>query len=688
LDKKTAIIMDTLFQENKDKDLIPIGKGFAIKKAVNQKIEFYYLDKLLKVVACEPKIELKLFIIDLVNRYALKKKGISTATGVSRQSIDDWLELYHLHGVAGLENNPRGLSGNKSRELEKQRKESRQEGTGKQFQFNFSYIEEGDGQEVEKEESPYHGEHTWKKTRYAGIFIYLIGLISQWQWFGFTIGYFGGKYKLFQAFLLMVARNIGSIEQTKHVREDEAGIILGIKRFPSKDKIWEMFYQVIHEGLSSRLLKDFFRFQITRGLVGLFYWFIDGHKLGYTGKNKVRQTYNTQRQMPEPGQTNMVVCDLEGNIVDFEIQEGKGDLKRFVQCLDARWEKDMSERPIKVFDREGDGKGFFSGMVRSGSSFVTWEKNADAQKLAQIPDEKYSIKMEVNGKEYGIFEGTKEYTYEYVDNEDFDKKETHKFKLRRVHLWNKSSNKRTCGLAYDHENKLSTQDCAFAILNRWGASENTFKHVQARHPYNYQPGFRMHDSENQSIANPAIKESQTLAKKLKTEINKLYKKLATSKDGLKKDGTPRQNSNKETIKTKIQELEMQSEKVKEGSKNLPKKIDVSSIQGKQAFKTIDNEGKNLFDFVTSAVWNTRNHLVGMLKPYYTNKNEIVDLFYAITHCHGWIKVTATMVTVRIEPLQQASRRAAQEQLCKKLTALGIQTPNGKYMEIEVGSQPI
>ncbi|MDF1547314.1 MAG: hypothetical protein P1P88_05800, partial [Bacteroidales bacterium] len=90
----------------------------------------------------------------------------------------------------------------------------------------------------------------------------------------------------------------------------------------------------------------------------------------------------------------------------------------------------------------------------------------------------------------------------------------------------------------------------------------------------------------------------------------------------------------------------------------------------------------------SAVWNVRNYLVETLKPYYTNKNEIVDLFYAISQCHGWIRTTKTRVTVRIEPLQQASRRAAQEQLCKKLTAMCIQTPTGKFMEMEVGYAPI
>jgi hypothetical protein len=122
-------------------------------------------------------------------------------------------------------------------------------------------------------------------------------------------------------------------------------------------------------------------------------------------------------------------------------------------------------------------------------------------------------------------------------------------------------------------------------------------------------------------------------------------------------------------------------------KNLPERIELSSLDGNKSFRAIDNEGKNLFDFVTSAAWNTRKQVIEWLQAFYPNKNEVVDLFYAITQCQGWIKTTRTSVTVRIEPLQQASRRAAQDQLCRKLTSLGAQTPTVKIMIIEVGDSP-
>jgi len=669
--------------------LIPIEKGYSIKKVSNEKIDFYFFDKLLKVVPLKPQIEFRLFVIDLARFHALKKKKIAEALGISRQSIDNWLDIYHQYGVSGLENSPRIPAGNKARVLEFQRKEEREKQERQEFQFNFSFESEGNGKQVEKEDAPFEREHTWQKTRYAGTFVYQITLVSTWKWFRFIIGYFGDKYKLFQVFLLMVCRNIDSIEQTKHIRQDEARVILGLPQFPGKYKLREWFYQVIQDCLSPRLLKDFFRFQILQGIVNLCFWFIDGHRLGYTGKNKVHHTYNTQRQMPEPGRTNMVVCDLQGNVVDFEIQEGKGDLKSFVVNLDERWENDMAEKPIKVFDREGDGAGFFSDMVSKGNPFVTWEKHSDSKKLDAISPESFSVSFKVNEKEYGVFEDVKNYTYQYGIREETGEKKVHKFSLRRIYLWNKSSNKRVSGLAYAPQDRLlSTQECAVAILNRWGASENTFKHIQTRHPYNYQPGYLFHESDNQSIANPLLKDKHKLIKQLKTETTKLYKKMGTCKESLTKDGTPRQNSIKERLKTQIRENESLIEKLQQEVKGLPERIELSSLDGNKSFKVIDNEGKNLFDFVTSAVWNTRNQVIEWLRPYYTNKNEIVDLFYAITQCQGWIKTTRTSVTVRIEPLQQSSRRAAQEQLCKKLTSLGAQTPNGKFMIIEVGNSPI
>ena len=138
----------------------------------------------------------------------------------------------------------------------------------------------------------------------------------------------------------------------------------------------------------------------------------------------------------------------------------------------------------------------------------------------------------------------------------------------------------------------------------------------------------------------------------------------------------------------IAEQEQQRKELQEEKNRLPEKVDISTLEDYRSFKRVDNEGKYLFDFVTAGVWNARKQMVDWLQAYYDRENDVVDLFYAITHCHGWVRNTAEAVTVRLEPLQQPKRRAAQEQLCRKLTALGAQLPLGKRLVIEVGESPL
>jgi hypothetical protein len=95
-------------------------------------------------------------------------------------------------------------------------------------------------EELAIEDQPFSENHAWEKTRYAGVFTYLITLIHLNDWFNLTTAILGNKYKILLTFLLMFANNIRSIEQIKNLHRREAGIILGIGRLPGKimARIW------------------------------------------------------------------------------------------------------------------------------------------------------------------------------------------------------------------------------------------------------------------------------------------------------------------------------------------------------------------------------------------------------------------------------------------------------------------
>lgn len=689
--KRNAIRKNKIIETEKK---INLGAGFfVIFQPTSESIIVHLFRSgiLIKNIKLEDKFAKKCFLVEAVE-IGCQKKAVAEAFGMSRQTIDTYIRIKNKYGYAGLlhsrsklsktiqQESGKDIPNNKRKVLATERKAKREAAERIQKGLNFSFDGKEKPEEIDSEDQMFSENHEWEPTRYAGVFVYLIALTSFWKWGKLIIGYFGNAYKIFMVFVLMAARDIRSIEQLKNVRQREAGIILGISKLPSIPYIWKWFYNAVRKNSSILLLRDFFLYQIRAGLVSVWSLFIDGHLLPYTGKEKVHRAYYTQRRMPYPGQTNMVSADGSGRIVFFDIQEGLGDIRGHIIDMSKKVRLETKESPIIIFDREGYGAKFFYNLIEAQSYFVCWEKNVDTEKLAMIKDEKYGKEFKLNGKDYSVFEDVKEFSFE---NEE---KETEHFSLRLLHIWNVTSGHRTCGLAWTGDQEVSTVDCANLILNRWGASENTFKHLKERHPLHYNPGFGLVESQKQEIKNPDFKKINYAIRDAKKQLSKLYKKLSNSEPQLNKDGTPRLNSLYKKTNLEIEKREQKLSEYKKKKTVIPETINLDSLENYESYKKIDNEGKNLFDFVTCSIWNARKMMVEWLSPYFRD-NEIVDLFYAITNCQGWIKSTEKSVVVRLEPLQQSKRLYAQKQLCKKLTNLCSQSQTGKYLSIEVGSKP-
>jgi len=644
----------------------------------------------------------RIFIVRLVERKVNQTK-LAKKFNISRQTIHNYVERKEYFGLEGLinsyyvspdtnlqeqrkENLVKCPRGNLSRKLEdirrKERIEARKVQESKPTQRSLPFTIEGrdEAKSISSEEQPFIEQHDWLESRYAGVFVYIVHLFSKSKLLPLLSGYFGNGYKIFMVFILMAAKNIRSLEQLKNIRLREAGIILGLGRIPSKPVVWDWFYRAAHLNVAQKILNDFFRYQIRGGFVGCFFLFTDGHLLPYTGKEQVHCGYSTQRSIPLPGQTNMVTCDATGRIIDFDIQEGTGNLRDHISVFSDKWKDDIAKSAVHVFDREGYGSDFFFGLKSKGICFVTWDKHVNHTLLAEIEDKQFTKELEFNGKQYRYFEQSKEFT---VSTEAG--KET--FSLRHFILWNIGAKRRTAGLAYTGNHDITGADCIVGILNRWGASENTFKHIKERHPYHYHPGFKLVTSGKQDIANPILKGLKKLIKTTRNDLVKLKSKLADAKPALNKDGSTRKNSIRSTLKKKTSETERLLEDMREKARKEPDRVNTSDIEDYREYKQVDNEGKRLFDFITSCVWNSRKDMVDLLRPDWNQENEIVDLFYAITECQGWIRSNKEEVLVRLEPLEQPRRRFAQEQLCRKLTYLATRLPMGKLLVMEVGEDP-
>jgi transposase len=691
------IAMNDLFPQLSKIDGVSVDNGLVVDYNPNKKIAQLYLrGRLIKRADFNDKVEKKLFIIDAV-KHGCNQSKLAKALDISRQTINNYINTKEEFGLEGLVHgyNPaqtkdkrkqrqlhrdKRNTGNTARKLEEIRKQRKHE--AQQNQLNVFDIPEDEIKKVDSKDQPYIENHDWQFSRYAGVFCYIITLISNWKWLDLIQGYFGIDYKIFLVFVFMSAKNILSIEQLKNIRKREAGLILGLIRIPGRSKLWEDFYKVARQKLSLRLLTSYFLYQLRTGFVSLWCWFTDGHLLPYEGKEKVHHAFKTQSQRPHPGQTNNVTCDSDGRIVDFGIEEGKGNLFERIKFVCKKWKSVIPFIPVQVFDREIYGAQRFKEFIDEKIPFVCWDKNVDTTALKKLSDNLFVESLTFNDVEYKYFESEK--TLSYAPDQA-QPKEKIAVPLRHFTIWNMKSKRRTGGLASPKSLRdIPQPDCVKGILMRWGASENTFKHIKTRHPFHYHPGFKMVDSDNQQIVNPELKELDKQIKNESKKLNKLCKEL--SKAEASQCG--RKNSMFDRIKAEISVSENILSQLKAQKSPLPEKIDVRNLENYRSFKKIDNEGKNLFDFATSSVWNARKQMVSWLRNCYDRENETVDLFYAITHCHGWIKVQPDQVIVRLEPLEQEKRRAAQEYLCRKLTHLYAKIKNGKRLVIDVGESPI
>ena len=337
------MIQKVLFDgvSNEDNAAKFIGRRLYLefKDDSETRVALYHNDVLVKTADLADKVAKKFLVVEAVELGATKTH-LADALSISRQTIHNYLESKKHFGAEGLIRSytpskgqtlrqnreahaDQGLKGNKARQLEQIRKEER-ERLDTQAELPF-----GD-RTLDPEDQPFSEKHGWEATRYAGVSIYLVTLIHLNNWVRMTSSFLGSKYKLLFTFVLMIAKNIRSIEQLKNLHGREAGLILGIRNLPSKTKAREWLYAACKLDAAHQMLSHFSLQQIRSGIVGTWQWFVDGHLLPYTGKNKVHQAFNTQRSMMVPGRNNIVACDSSGRVVDFEIQEGKGDIRNYI----------------------------------------------------------------------------------------------------------------------------------------------------------------------------------------------------------------------------------------------------------------------------------------------------------------------------------------------------------------------
>lgn len=718
-------------QSKNDQD-IAIGNGYSVEWVAAKIVRVYRYGVPFKVVEIKAGIDRRRLVIELVLEGGIIKSRLAKALKISRQSIDTWIDTFKKSGFEGLVNSYKGNVrtgrvensaklpvGNKARQLEETRRLKREEIQEQQLIINFEpaksqsetpvdserlsieqsteaqnsdqrqsgeddkplvVVENTEEKDSSKISEPkianlFEDSYDFRENRYAGSFVYWAIFQHVFNLMGLCDSILRHYSIVIYLFAMMLINDIASIEQLKTIFRREFGNLIGIKQLLSKPNIWKLIHNLCHLGRSRQLIEDFFHFQAKKSLVALYWLYIDGHFVPYYGKERIHSGFYTQRDQMMPGQTEMYVHDCQGQIVYFEIQEGKGDLKEMIRRMSEKWSAYIGDTPpLIIADRESWGVENFLQM--RGYRFVTWEKFSKAEELSSIADDKFGAEFQVNSKIYQVFEDKKTYR----DNKG------NSIDLRRIIIWNKETNKRVACVCQDEQEDAIT--IVTAMLGRWGSSENSFKHMGFRFNMHYNPVVDTSmESESQDIVNPKFKQIKKEISRLRKLLAKCERQLARLPMTQKKDGSLRKSNKREKLQKELKELKDKIAAKQEELANCPERVDINEVKPDATFKVLSTEGKNLWNLTEALVWNSRKKLVQLFRNYLPNERDLIPVLDAITKSRGWIRSTKEVIEIRLEPLETKRFEAAQIQLCRYFNENEIRLANGKRLLYDVGPDP-
>ncbi len=674
--------MNNLFLEQ-EFDFDFIGEGYSLKKTSDKNIIHLYRNgSFIKAQTLSPAIDKRLFVVDLVERKGVYVTKLALSLGISRQSINNWINIYRKNGSTGLINNtkdswkknPKRFTGNKARNLEKERLEAKQSLGRQELTINFDKETAVEEKHCGHAHALYCEDHDYQEDRYSGSMLYIAILISKFQYIKHLSVLVGEYLWIPIMFVMMHVNKIASIEQLKTIYKKEFGQIIGLKTLANLVTVRNNIGEFIGLKQATQGMVLFFKIQIIKGAVSIWRIFLDGHLVPYSGKEKIHKAHSTQRSLMMPGQTEFFGHDSSGNIVYFDIQEGKGNMLeslREVSSLINPYNKDLP--PLVVVDREIWGVENFLSI--KALRFVTWEKNCDKAKLAQLDISLFAGNIELNNKKYLFFEEKK--TYYNISRKSIE--------LRRIIARNTKTGATIAMVTNDTIE--TTKIIVDSMLNRWGCSENGFKHLGTRTNMHYNPVWKIEeDSENQKIINPTYVALKKELKGKKAELTKIQKQLGEKEPKLNKNGTLRKYPAREKKIEKRGHIEQEIKQINKKVAECPERIDIRQKDA-EVFKTIDNEAKKWWNISEMIFWNSRKQLTKLLFTYLPDNRDLLPVLDAITNAKGWIKSTKNTFIVRLEPLETPRYKDAQIQLCRHLNNQKIKLPNGKLLQYDVAGSP-
>jgi len=165
-----------------------------------------------------------------------------------------------------------------------------------------------------------------------------------------------------------------SLEGSKHLQRVDAGLLVGVERFPHLRTLRPRLGALADSVDPLSVQVAFSKAMLDADSEPPSVFFVDEHFVAYTGAQPVAKGWNTRRRHAEPGRHDTVIVDDRWRAICFASGPPHGLATGMLDPVDQLVEICAGRRLMIGFDRGGAYPNAFSGLRDRGLDWVTYRR--------------------------------------------------------------------------------------------------------------------------------------------------------------------------------------------------------------------------------------------------------------------------------------------------------------------------
>jgi len=170
------------------------------------------------------------------------------------------------------------------------------------------------------------------------------------------------------------ALGISSLEGAKHLRQRDAGALVGLEGFPCLRTLRPALKDLAEACDPLAVQRAFATAMVASDDAPPRLYFVDDHFVTYWGKAPVQKGYNIRRHLAERGRDDTFVVDEQWRAICFSSGEPRGLSVSMGEVI-GQLRAITNGAPVMVgFDRGGSYPKVFAALADAGMEWVTWRR--------------------------------------------------------------------------------------------------------------------------------------------------------------------------------------------------------------------------------------------------------------------------------------------------------------------------